>query len=321
MRNEAMPDLSLLFRSHASFSSFVEIANRQNEGGHAIQIYVRVVWAKENFVSSALGIDGLSICDKSSIFYLTQLVEWASLCPMTICLCCVQNTINVETMTTIFTHRYSTKYFRGYVHLCIFEHWCVLNWTRKTAFNICARAWIHFRAPYKVIIRVQQLVLLVLASIGWHHCRTQNSISLHNWSTVMWLAPIGGWRRVSLAINNHQGRTRNAIGPRNWSTVMWPVPIGWWHRVSPAIYTTLTQDLGFFVIGSLLIWTLWWAYHLVQAVRYTSGSSPCCEEPPVARARPTTFHSVYCLGVSPTSPRGLEHPVMCDTRVPCTENL
>ena len=66
-----------------------------------------------------------------------------------------------------------------------------------------------FHVPYKVIIRVQQLVLLAQASIGWHHCRT-----------------------------------RNPIGPRNWSTVMWPAPIGWWRRVSPAIYTTRAQDLG-----------------------------------------------------------------------------
>ena len=171
------------------------------------------------------------------------------------------------------------------------------------------------------MIRVQQLVLFVLASTGWHHCRTRNSISPHDWSTVMWSVPIGCWYRVSTAINNHQGRTQDPIGPRNWSIVMWLAPIGWWRRVSLAIYTTRTQDLGFFVVGSLLIWTLWWAYHLVQAVRYTLGSSPCCEEPPVARARPTTFHSVYCLGVSPTSPGGLERPVMCDTCVPCTENL
>ena len=80
-----------------------------------------------------------------------------------------------------------------------------------------ARAWIHFPAPYKVIIRVQQLVLVVLASIGWHHCRTQN-----------------------------------AIGPRNWSTVMWPASIGWWRRVSPAIYTTRAQDLGSVVVDSSL---------------------------------------------------------------------
>ena len=80
-RNEAMLDLSLLFRSHASFNSFVEIANRQNEGGHAIQIHVRVFWAKKNFMSSVPDIDNLSICDKSSIFYLTQLVGWAPLCP------------------------------------------------------------------------------------------------------------------------------------------------------------------------------------------------------------------------------------------------
>ena len=80
---------------------------------------------------------------------------------------------------------------------------------RGSKSNDSARAWIHFWAPYKVIIRVQQLVLIVLASIGWHHCRT-----------------------------------RNAIGPCNWSTVMWPAPICWWRRVSPAIYTTQTQDLG-----------------------------------------------------------------------------
>ena len=59
-------------------------------------------------------------------------------------------------------------------------------------------------SPYKVIIRVLQLVLLyVPVSIGWHHCRTQY-----------------------------------VIGPRNWNTVMWPTPIGWWRRVSPVINTT-----------------------------------------------------------------------------------
>ena len=112
----------------------------------------------------------------------------------------------------------------------------------KLLWNV--RAWIHFRVPYKVMIRVQQLVLFVLASIGWHHCRTRNSISPRNWSTVMWPVPIGWWCRVSPAINNHQGRTRDPIGPRNWSIVMWLAPIGWWCRVSPAIYTTRTQDLG-----------------------------------------------------------------------------
>ena len=154
------------------------------------------------------------------------------------------------------------------------------------------RAGIHFCVPYKVMIRVQQLVLLVLTSIGWHHCRTRSSIS-----------------------------------PRNWSTVMWPVPIGWWRRVPPAINTTRVQARGsvlcgwFFVDSSLSTWSCRWAHLPVLAVRYTTGSSPCWERPPVERARPTTFHSVYCLGVSPTSPRGLERPVMCDTRVPCTENL
>ena len=109
---------------------------------------------------------------------------------------------------------------------------------------------------------VQQLVLLVLANIGWHHCRTRNSISPHNWSTVMWPVPIGCWHRVSTAINNHQGRTQDPIGPRNWSIVMWLAPIGWWRRVSLAIYTTGTQDLGFFVVGSLLI-VCWLVKHSV----------------------------------------------------------
>ena len=124
--------------------------------------------------------------------------------------------------------------------------WLMVNtslWIKWTWLMV-VRAWIHFRVPYKVMIRVQQLVLLVLASIGWHHCRTRNSISPCNWSTVMWPVPIGWWRRVSPAINNHQGRTRDPIGPHNWSIVMWLAPIGWWRRVSPAIYTTQTQDLG-----------------------------------------------------------------------------
>ena len=138
-----------------------------------------------------------------------------------------------------------------------------------------------FRVPNKEMIRVQQRVLFVQASIGWHHCRT--------------------W---------------NPIGPHNWSTVMWPAPIGWWRRASPAIYITRAQDPGFFGI-----WSFWWAHPRVQAVRYTSGSSPCCERSPVERVCPTTFHSVYCLGVSPTSTGGLECPVVCDTYVLCTENI
>ena len=84
------------------------------------------------------------------------------------------------------------------------------------------------------------------AGIGWHHCRTRNSISPHDWSTVMWPVLIGCWHRVSTAINSHQGRTQGLIGPHNWSIVMWLAPIGWWRRVSLAIYTTRTQDLGFF---------------------------------------------------------------------------
>ena len=81
-----MPDLSLLFRSHASFNSFVEIANRQNEGGHAIQIHV--VWAKENFMSSTLDIDKIcqSVTNHRSFILLNS---WNGHH-------CVQNTITIE---------------------------------------------------------------------------------------------------------------------------------------------------------------------------------------------------------------------------------
>ena len=51
------------------------------DGGHAIQIQVRVFWAKENLMSSVLDIDILSTCNKSSIFHLIKLLEWASLRP------------------------------------------------------------------------------------------------------------------------------------------------------------------------------------------------------------------------------------------------
>ena len=44
------------------------------------------------------------------------------------------------------------------------------------------------------------------------------------------------------------------------------------------------------------------------------------ESPPVARARPHTFHAVYCLGVSPTPPGGLERPVIRVTRAPRIKN-
>ena len=152
----------------------------------------------------------------------------------------------------------------------------------------CARAWIRFRSPYKVIIRALQLVLLyVLASIGWHQCRAQN-----------------------------------AIGPLNLSTVMWPAPIGWWRRVSPAIYTTRAQGLGVCCFGSL------WDSSRFGSTPPSTGSTvhgrqqPLLREsPPVEWACPSTFHTVYCLGVSPTSPGGLERPVICATRAPCIKNL
>ena len=154
-----------------------------------------------------------------------------------------------------------------------------------------ARAWIRFRSPYKVIIRVLPLVLhYVLVSIGWHHCRTQN-----------------------------------VIGPRNWSTVMWPVPIGWWRRVSPAIYTTRAQDLrSVCCFGSL--WDS--SSSRLGSTPPSASSTEHCrqqpllrESPPVARARPHTFHAVYCLGVSPTPPGGLERPVIRVTRAPRIKNL
>ena len=142
-----------------------------------------------------------------------------------------------------------------------------------------------FHVPYKVIIRVQQLVLFAQASIGWHHCRT-----------------------------------RNPIGPRNWSTVMWPAPIGWWRRVSPAIYTTRTQDLG--SVSRSLVFGHFGEHTLVYR-RYGTllVAAPAVRRSLVQRAHPTTFHSVYCLGVSPTSSGGLECPVVCDTYVLCTENI
>ena len=50
-------------------------------------------------------------------------------------------------------------------------------------------------------------------------------------------------------------------------------------------------------------------------------AAPAVRDLQQSERAPTTFHSVYCLGDSPTSPGGLECPVMCVTRVPCTENL
>ena len=144
------------------------------------------------------------------------------------------------------------------------------------------------RSPYKVIIRALQLVLLyVLASIGWHHCRTQN-----------------------------------VIGPWNWSTVMWPAPIGWWRRVSPAIYITRAQGRRVCCFGSL------WDSSRFGSTPPSAGSTVHCrqqpllrESPPVEQARPSTFHTVYCLGVSPTPPGGLERRVIRTTRAPCIKNL
>ena len=107
------------------------------------------------------------------------------------------------------------------------------------------------------MIRVQQLVLLLVSGIGWHHCRTWNSIIPHDWSTVMWPVFIGCWHRVSTAINSYQGRTRDPIGPCNWSIVMWLAPIGWWRRVSLAIYTTRTQDLGSVLCGWFFVDSSW----------------------------------------------------------------
>ena len=156
---------------------------------------------------------------------------------------------------------------------------------------------------------MQQLVLLVLASIGWHHCRARNSISPHDWSTVMWPILIGCWHRVSPVINNHQGRTRNAIGPRNWSTVTWPVPIGWWRGVSPAIYTTLTQDLGFFVLWSLV------DLDALVGIPPCTGSTVHFRQQPLlrgtsSRASAPPSHSIPCTALESAQP----HPEVWSAR-------
>ena len=137
-------------------------------------------------------------------------------------------------------------------------------------------------SPYKVIIQVLQLVLLyVPVSIGWHHCRTQDE-----------------------------------IGPWNWSTVMWPIPIGWWRRVSPAIYTTRAQDLG--SVCCLVLWELvraWGSTPPSAGSTVHRRQQPLLRDsPPVEHAHPpSTFHTVYCLGVSPTPPGGLERPEILAT--------
>ena len=114
--------------------------------------------------------------------------------------------------------------------------------------------------PYKVIIRVLQLVLLyVLVSIGWHHCRTQDM-----------------------------------IGPRNWSTVMWPAPIGWWRRVSPAINTTQAQGQS---VCCLVLWELvraWGSTPPSAGSTVHRRQQPLLRDsPPVEHARP--LYIPYCV--------------------------
>ena len=112
--------------------------------------------------------------------------------------------------------------------------------------------------------------------------------------------------------------------------VMWAAPMGWWCRVSSAIagmtgvqscdLLPLAADAEchqlyiyhpgtgpgvcccWYFVGLFSIQSCGWTHLLVLAVRYTSGSSPYWEGPPVEWAHPTTFHSMYCLGVGPTSP-------------------
>ena len=118
------------------------------------------------------------------------------------------------------------------------------------------------RSPYKVIIRALQLALLyVLASIGWHHCRTQN-----------------------------------VIGPRNWGTVMWPAPIGWWRRVSPTINTTRAQGQGVCCFGSL-----WDSSSLrFGSTPPSAGSTVHCRQQPLLRESPPVervcpLYIPYCV--------------------------
>ena len=125
-------------------------------------------------------------------------------------------------------------------------------------------------SPYKVIIRVLQLVLLyVPVSIGRHHCRTQN-----------------------------------VIGPWNWGTAMWPATIGWWRRVSPAINTTQVQGPGW--VYCLVLWELVRAWGSIPP---SAGSTvhyrqqPLLRDsPPVERARPP-LHSILCTALESAQPR------------------
>ena len=70
------------------------------------------------------------------------------------------------------------------------------------------------------------------ASIGWHHCRTRNTIDPHNWG--------------SHVTGSHWLVTQSVIsyGSHDWRTVMWPASIGWWRRMSPAINTTRVHARG-----------------------------------------------------------------------------
>ena len=146
-------------------------------------------------------------------------------------------------------------------------------------------------SSYKAIIRVLQLVLLcVPVSIGWHHCRDTacdrpTKLEHSHVTHSHWLVT--------------QSVTSNKYHPGRGSG---------------------SQSVVWVLCEIVRVWG--WVVHLpALAVQSTAGSSPYWESPPVARARPHTFHTVYCLGDSPTPPGGLERPVIRVTRAPCIKNL
>ena len=97
-----------------------------------------------------------------------------------------------------------------------------------------------------------------------------------------------------LAFGWHHCRTQYVIGPRNWSTVMWPAPIGWWRRVSPAINTTQAQSGS---VYCLVLWELvraWGSTPPSAGSTVHHRQQPLLRDsPPVERARP--LYIPYCV--------------------------
>ena len=108
--------------------------------------------------------------------------------------------------------------------------WLIGTWTYHSinqasigdSTNMIAE-WKHFRDQVELLLDGAYTGMVHgPESTFEHHIRWSsgyNSLSSYRLASIGW----------------HQYRTRNAIGPHNWSTVMWPAPIGWWRRVSSAI--------------------------------------------------------------------------------------